>query len=78
MCYFSKLLKLVILPFTFAVNFAVTLGSCFFSLTYFPCMTMYSNYEHMTVKQKLIWCFNFNAGMMFGLKFLIDAETRSE
>ncbi|XP_038178851.1 phospholipid-transporting ATPase ABCA3-like [Arvicola amphibius] len=58
------------------VNFAVTLGSCLFFLTYFPCITMYSNYEHMTFKQKLIWCFNFNAGMMFGLKFLIDSERR--
>lgn len=78
MLYFSKLLKLIILPFTFAVDVAVSLGSFFFLLTYFPCITMYSNYEHMTFKQKLIWCFNFNVGMAFGFKFLIDAETKSE
>ncbi|ERE78155.1 ATP-binding cassette sub-family A member 3, partial [Cricetulus griseus] len=58
------------------VNVAVSLGSFFFLLTYFPCITMYSNYEHMTFKQKLIWCFNFNVGMAFGFKFLIDAETK--
>ncbi|XP_040611318.1 ATP-binding cassette sub-family A member 3 isoform X3 [Mesocricetus auratus] len=58
------------------VNFAVSLGSCFFLLTYFPCITIYSNYEHMTFKQKLIWCFNFNVGMAFGFKFLIDAEAK--
>lgn len=78
MLCFSKLLKLTTLPFTFAVNFAMSLGSSFFLLTYFPYVIMYSKYEQMTFKQKLIWCFDYNVGMAFGFKFLIDAETKSE
>ncbi|XP_052619339.1 phospholipid-transporting ATPase ABCA3-like [Peromyscus californicus insignis] len=33
-------------------------------------------YEQMTFKQKLIWSFDYNVGMAFGFKFLIDAETK--
>nr|XP_042138721.1 phospholipid-transporting ATPase ABCA3-like isoform X4 [Peromyscus maniculatus bairdii] len=58
------------------VNFAMSLGSSFFLLTYFPYVIMYSKYEQMTFKQKLIWCFDYNVGMAFGFKFLIDAETK--
>ncbi|XP_051002939.1 phospholipid-transporting ATPase ABCA3-like [Acomys russatus] len=57
-------------------NFAVSLGSCFFFLTYFPSISMHQIYERMTPKQKLIWSFNFNSAMTFGFKFLSDAETK--
>ncbi|XP_059123759.1 phospholipid-transporting ATPase ABCA3-like [Peromyscus eremicus] len=58
------------------VNFAMSLGSSFFLLTYFPYAIMYSKYEQMTFKQKLSWSFDYNVGMAFGFKFLIDAETK--
>ncbi|XP_055483588.1 phospholipid-transporting ATPase ABCA3-like [Psammomys obesus] len=58
------------------VNFAVSLGSCFFFLSYFPYITIQQNYGIMTLKQKLIWSFNFNIAMAFGFKFLVEAETK--
>lgn len=75
---FLKLLKLTTLSFAFAVSFAVSLGSFLFFLTYLPAITMNQSFAHMPPRQKLIWSFDFNVGMAFGFRFLVNAETRSE
>ncbi|XP_017444478.1 ATP-binding cassette, sub-family A (ABC1), member 15 isoform X1 [Rattus norvegicus] len=58
------------------VSFAVSLGSFLFFLTYLPAITMNQSFEHMPPRQKLIWSFDFNVGMAFGFRFLVNAETR--
>ncbi|XP_052030926.1 phospholipid-transporting ATPase ABCA3-like [Apodemus sylvaticus] len=58
------------------VSFAVSLGSLLFFLTYFPTITMHQSFEHMPSKQKLMWSFDFNVGMAFGFRFLVNAEAK--
>jgi ATP-binding cassette subfamily A (ABC1) protein 3 len=78
MLYFSTLLKLTTLPFLFAVSLAMSLGSFLFFLTYFPAVAMHQSFERMPSKQKLIWSFDFNVGMAFGFRFLVNTDAKSE
>ncbi|XP_034369378.1 phospholipid-transporting ATPase ABCA3-like isoform X1 [Arvicanthis niloticus] len=58
------------------VSFAVSLGSFLFFLTYFPSIRMNQSFEHMSPKQKLIWSFDFNVGMAFGFRLLVNADEK--
>uniref|UniRef100_E9PWH4 ATP-binding cassette, sub-family A member 15 n=1 Tax=Mus musculus TaxID=10090 RepID=E9PWH4_MOUSE len=58
------------------VSLAMSLGSFLFFLTYFPAVAMHQSFERMPSKQKLIWSFDFNVGMAFGFRFLVNTDAK--
>ncbi|XP_031243982.1 ATP-binding cassette sub-family A member 3-like isoform X2 [Mastomys coucha] len=57
-------------------SLAMSMGSCLFFLTVLPAITMHQSFEHMPSKEKLMWSFDFNIGMAFGFRFLVNAEAK--
>ncbi|XP_057605511.1 phospholipid-transporting ATPase ABCA3-like [Hippopotamus amphibius kiboko] len=56
------------------VSFAVSIGGFIYLATYFPAVSIFSNYAQMTLTQKLASCLSSNIAMALGTKLLVKAE----
>nr|XP_045726662.1 phospholipid-transporting ATPase ABCA3-like [Mirounga angustirostris] len=55
-------------------HFAVSVGGFIYFATYFPLVTVSTNFAQMTFSQKLASCLSSNIAMGLGTKFLVTAE----
>uniref|UniRef100_G1L1U2 ATP-binding cassette sub-family A member 3 n=1 Tax=Ailuropoda melanoleuca TaxID=9646 RepID=G1L1U2_AILME len=55
-------------------HFAVSVGGFIYFATYFPIVTVSTNFAQMTFTQKLASCLSLNIAMALGTKFLVKAE----
>ncbi|XP_040492497.1 ATP-binding cassette sub-family A member 3-like [Ursus maritimus] len=55
-------------------HFAVSVGGFIYFATYFPIVTVSTNFVQMTFTQKLASCLSLNIAMALGTKFLVKAE----
>ncbi|XP_035578247.1 ATP-binding cassette sub-family A member 3-like isoform X4 [Zalophus californianus] len=55
-------------------HFAVSVGGFIYFATYFPLVTVSTNFAQMTFSQKLASCLSSNIAMGLGTKFLVKAE----
>ncbi|CAK7304413.1 Phospholipid-transporting ATPase ABCA3 [Vulpes lagopus] len=55
-------------------HFAVSVGGFIYFATYFPFVTISTNFGQMTFTQKLASCLSSNIAMALGTKFLVKAE----
>uniref|UniRef100_A0A452QKV4 ABC transporter domain-containing protein n=1 Tax=Ursus americanus TaxID=9643 RepID=A0A452QKV4_URSAM len=64
----------LIISFLFPAHFAVSVGGFIYFATYFPIVTVSTNFVQMTFTQKLASCLSLNIAMALGTKFLVKAE----
>uniref|UniRef100_A0A7N5K5L2 ATP-binding cassette sub-family A member 3 n=1 Tax=Ailuropoda melanoleuca TaxID=9646 RepID=A0A7N5K5L2_AILME len=64
----------LIISFLFPAHFAVSVGGFIYFATYFPIVTVSTNFAQMTFTQKLASCLSLNIAMALGTKFLVKAE----
>ncbi|XP_035578111.1 LOW QUALITY PROTEIN: ATP-binding cassette sub-family A member 3-like [Zalophus californianus] len=67
-------LSFMVSTFFDKAHFAVSVGGFIYFATYFPLVTVSTNFAQMTFSQKLASCLSSNIAMGLGTKFLVKAE----